>query len=221
MRRVVTLIKNVLRYNIKPLLPVFILNRLMNQYDQWEYDRWQKAGRPAPPPHFVKQMTIEEYQKKSEYTVLVESGTFLGDMVEAQKKKFKKIVSVELGNLLYKKAKKRFKNDHNVTIVSGDSGEKLTEILDTIDEPVIFWLDGHYSAGLTAKGSKACPVYEEIDAIFNSVNRNDHIILIDDARLFTGKNDYPKVNQLTEYIRRKNEKYRVDVKDDIIRYWMD
>ncbi|MEP7324096.1 MAG: FkbM family methyltransferase, partial [Saprospiraceae bacterium] len=142
-------------------------------------------------------------------------------MVESQKKMFKKIVSIELGHLLFKKAKRRFINDNNVTIVSGDSGEKLKEILDDIDEPVIFWLDGHYSSGVTAKGSKKCPVYEEIDAIFNSINRNDHIILIDDARLFTGKNDYPEVNQLTAYIHRKNGKYKMDVKDDIIRYWID
>ncbi len=221
MRRVITSIENILRYSIKPFLPLLVLNKLKNQYDQLEYDRWQKAGRPAPPPHFVKQMTIEEYKIKSGYNVFVESGTFLGDMVASQNNQFKSIVSIELGHLLYRKAKKRFKNDHNVTIVWGDSGEKLTEILDTVHEPVIFWLDGHYSSGVTAKGNKACPVYEEIDAIFNSVNRFDHIILIDDARLFTGKRGYPEINQLTEYIHRKNDRYKVHVNDDIIRYLMD
>ncbi|MFZ1678239.1 MAG: hypothetical protein WBP41_16865 [Saprospiraceae bacterium] len=218
MRRALTFIENVLRYHIKPFLPLFIISKLTNQFNQRDFDRWQKAGRPAPPPHYIKQMTIHEYQKKSGYTVLVESGTFLGDMVESQKKSFKKIVSIELAPLLFKKAKKRFQNDHNVTIVWGDSGEKLREILDDMDEPVILWLDGHYSAGVTAKGNKACPIYEEIDAIFDSVNRRDHMILIDDARLFIGKNDYPEVNELTDYIQHKNGKYKAEVKDDIIRY---
>ncbi|MBK9982497.1 MAG: hypothetical protein IPP15_08740 [Saprospiraceae bacterium] len=220
MRRALTFIRNVLRYHIKPFLPVFIISKLTNKFNQRDFGRWQKAGRPAPPPHYIKQMTIEEYQKKSGYTVLVESGTFLGDMVESQKKSFKRIVSIELSSLLFKKATKRFKNDPNVSIVHGDSGEKLTEILDATMEPVIFWLDGHYSSGITAKGNKECPVFEEIDAIFNSVNRSDHIILIDDARLFTGKYDYPEISRLTDYIQRKNEKYKVEVKDDIIRYWI-
>ncbi len=221
MRRALTFIKNVLRYHIKPFLPVFIIRRLTNQFNQRDFDRWEKAGRPAPPPHYIKQMTIEEYRKKSGYNVLIESGTFLGDMVESKKKSFKKIISIELSSLLYKKAKKRFKKDLNVSIVWGDSGEKIAAILKAIHEPVIFWLDGHYSAGVTAKGNKLCPVYEEIDAIFNSVSRFDHIILIDDARLFTGKRGYPEINQLTEYIHSKNIRYQIYIKDDIIRYWID
>ena len=64
-------------------------------------------------------MTIQEYQDKYQYKILVETGTYLGDMVEAQKKRFRKIYSIELGIDLFDKATKRFKNDKNVTIVQG------------------------------------------------------------------------------------------------------
>ncbi|MEP6645466.1 MAG: hypothetical protein ABJC12_00135 [Saprospiraceae bacterium] len=205
---------------MKPFLPLFVLNKLNNSYQQREFDNWQKAGCPAPPPHFVKQMAIEDYQRKSGYHVFIETGTFLGDMVEAQKDRFNKIISIELAGHLYRKAKKRFRNNEKVTIVQGDSGKVLPEILNNIHEPVVFWLDGHYSAGVTAKGDKSCPIYEEIDAIFNRKNQFNHIILIDDARLFTGKRDYPEVVKVTGYIRAKNSNYQLEIKDDILCYWV-
>ena len=58
---------------------------------------------------------------------------------------------------------------------------------------------------------------KELDAIIDSKKFN-HIILIDDAREFIGKGDYPTIDKLTEYIKNKNEQYDVEIKDDIIRY---
>ena len=46
---------------------------------------WKKSGCPIPAPHIVKQITIQEHQKKYGYSILVETGTYLGDMVEVQK----------------------------------------------------------------------------------------------------------------------------------------
>ena len=209
--------KKMTKQILKPYIPQFILNILQKSYEKIQLIEWHKNDCPVPPPHIVKQLTIQEYQKKSQYTVLVETGTYMGYMVEAQKKKFKKIISIELGIDLFNKAIKKFKNDKNVTIVHGDSGEVLPKILLKINEPAIFWLDGHYSGGITARGETDCPIFEELGAIFNSKKLN-HIFLIDDARLFTGQEDYPTINKLTEYIKSKNEKYEVQVKDDIIRY---
>ena len=209
--------KKMIKQILKSFIPQFILNILQKSYEKIQLIEWHKNDCPVPPPHIVKQLTIQEYQKKSQYTVLVETGTYMGYMVEAQKKKFKKIISIELGIDLFNKAIKKFKNDKNVTIVHGDSGEVLPKILLKINEPAIFWLDGHYSGGITARGETDCPIFEELGAIFNSKKLN-HIFLIDDARLFTGQEDYPTINKLTEYIKSKNEKYEVQVKDDIIRY---
>lgn len=113
--------------------------------------------------------------------------------------------------------KQYFNKDKNVTIIQGDSGKVLTKLLLDINEPAIFWLDGHYSAGSTAKGEKECPIFEELDAILQSKKFN-HILLIDDARCFIGEGDYPSIDQLTAYITGKNENYQVEVKNDIIRY---
>jgi len=202
---------------LKSIIPQGVSNILNKSRQRKEFNKWNKNGRPNPSPHIIKQKTIREYQDKYKYTVLAETGTYKGDMVEAQKKIFKKIFSIELGVDLFNKATKRFINDKNVTIFQGDSGKMLSEVLLEINEPAIFWLDGHYSAGDTARGDKDCPIYGELDAIIDSKKFN-HIILIDDAREFIGKGDYPTIDKLTEYIKNKNEQYDVEIKDDIIRY---
>lgn len=209
--------KNLIKKILKLFVPIIVLNRLKKQLEKKQYKEWEKSGCPIPPPHIVKQIIIGEYQQKYGYTTLVETGTYMGDMVEAQKTRFNKIISIELGVDLFKKAQKRFNNDKNVFIVQGDSGKVLPKILKDINESAIFWLDGHYSAGITEKGDKECPIFEELDAIFNSKNFN-HILLIDDARCFIGQGDYPTIEKLTGYIKNKDEKYQVEVKHDVIRY---
>lgn len=203
--------------SLKSFIPQILLNQRTKYLEKKRFKEWEKNGCPVPSPHRVKQLAIADYQQKYGYTTLVETGTYLGDMVEAQKKMFKKIISIELGTDLFKKAQKRFMNNKNVTIVEGNSGKVLPKILEDLSEPAIFWLDGHYSEGITARGDKDCPIFEELDAIFSN-SKFDHILLIDDARCFIGEGDYPAIEKLTEYIRSKNKKYRVEVKNDIIRY---
>jgi len=164
----------------------------------------------------IKQYTIEEFQKKYGHNVLIETGTFLGDMVEAQRNNFKRIFSIELQHDLAEKARERFKDVGHIKILQGDSGKLLKTILKEVNEPAIFWLDAHYSGGLTAKGDKECPIYQEIDAIF--ATKENHLLLIDDARLFNGKGDYPTTDQLTKYIQDKDPRYKVSVDNDIIIY---
>ncbi|MGB3007361.1 MAG: hypothetical protein WBC06_12675, partial [Chitinophagaceae bacterium] len=103
----------------------------------------------------------------------------------------------------------------NIFLLNGDSGVKIAEVIAQLNEPALFWLDGHYSGGITAKADKDCPVPEELHAIFSSpVN---HIILIDDARLFNGTNDYPAFEQIQAIIKQHKKDYTIENKDDIIR----
>lgn len=202
---------------LKPLVPKVFLRALKKRRLKALLADWESKGCPSPPPHIVKQLAIRDYQKKYGHQVLVETGTYLGDMVEAQKENFKKIISIELGEELYKSAVEKFKSDKNVLIIHGDSGKVMPSALKDVHEPAIFWLDGHYSAGVTALGDKKCPIFEEIDGIFNTSNEN-HILLIDDARCFKGEGDYPTVAELTAYVKTKNSKYECEVKHDIIRF---
>lgn len=202
---------------IKAILPEKTRLAIEKHFAKREIKKWKKAGEPVPPPHAVKQKVVSRYRRRSGFSILIETGTYMGAMVEAQKSRFDRVISIELSPKYYEKARKRFRKDMNVQIVEGDSGMVLPAILAKIDEPVIFWLDGHYSHGETARGAKECPIFEELDAILKDP-RYEHIILIDDARCFNGRGDYPTIDNLTRYIQEKNPRYRVRVKHDIIRY---
>ena len=209
-----------IRRALSIILPREAKNYIRSKQNLWFRSsvvwHWKRKGCPVPPPHQVKQMVIEDYQKRYGCSVLVETGTYLGDMVEAQENNFKRIISIELDQHLYERAKRKFRKKSNITIYHGDSSKVLPQILTTITENAIFWLDGHYCAGFTAKGDKETPIYEELEVIFQD-NIHDHILLIDDARLFTGGRDYPTIKELSDFIRGKNKDYIVEVKDDIIR----
>lgn len=165
--------------------------------------------------HINKQKTIMLYQKKFNREVFVETGTYLGDMVWAVKNIFKEIYSIELSEELFKNAVNRFKDYSNITILHGDSGKVLIDLIPKIKKEAIFWLDGHYSGGITAKGEKECPIYEELTAIFRSDLK--HILLIDDARLFNGTNDYPPITELSEFVSKHKPESKIKIENDIIR----
>jgi hypothetical protein len=203
-----------LKSSIKKILPQPLKDLVVAWQDYRELKQWERDGKPAPPPHLIKQLKIKEYQEKSGVTTLVETGTYLGKMIDAQRNRFRDIYSVELSEPLYKAAKEKFAPYPHITILQGDSGKVLHSLVPQLRDRAIFWLDGHYSAGITAKGEKECPIYDELDAIFKS--KYEHILLIDDARCFVGQNDYPTIEELSEYIRSKNKKYKVQVEDDVI-----
>jgi len=164
-----------------------------------EYVQYLKLETHLPVTHKIKQNTIQKYAKENHYQVFVETGTYLGDMVEAQKNHFKKLISIELGEELFLNAVNRFEEYSHVQILKGDSGIVLKKLLKEISEPALFWLDGHYSSGITAKSDKNTPIIEELKTILSSPF--NHGILIDDARLFTGQNDYPSIPELCVLIQ--------------------
>lgn len=183
-----------------------------------EYRKWTLSGKPIPPPHMVKQIIVKAYAAQFGINIFVETGTYLGEMVGAVKYNFKRIYSIELSHELYENARKKFSKHKHISIVNGDSAEVLPEILKYVKEPCLFWLDGHYSGGNTAKGKKETPIMEELKQICAHPVKN-HLILIDDAREFTGQNDYPTIESLWTFIGARLPGYEFDVQDDIIRIY--
>jgi len=59
----------------------------------------------------------------------------------------------------------------------------------------------------------------ELEAIQNHFIKN-HVILIDDADDFIGKNGYPTLNEVQAILKRINPEYKVEVKDNIIRAYI-
>ena len=85
-----------------------------------------------------------------------------------------------------------------------------------LDRPALFWLDGHYSAGITARGDRDTPVLDELRHIL-SAQEARHVIVIDDAREFGVDPGYPTAEELTAFIRSMRPSARINIEDDSIR----
>lgn len=204
---------------LKSIAEAIIPNVLIENYFDWKRARvikqWEKWGSPLPPPHWLKQHVIKTLGKQHGLSILVETGTYLGHMVDAQKRNFSRIISIELQSELAHQAKEKFSKYDHIEIIEGDSGQVVRQIVPTLEEPALFWLDGHFSEGITAKGEKDTPIVEELTSIIQS--KLPHLILIDDARHFNGENGYPSLHDLRELLRKSPSTYRIEIKDDIIR----
>lgn len=179
------------------------------------YAEWVSKGKLTPPPHLAKQLALRDFAKRYGLRVLVETGTFNGDMVEAMKPYFDRIYSIELSEELYQEATRRFAGDTRIEIIQGDSGIELGNLIPRLTQPALFWLDGHHCEG-TARGGKDTPIHEELTHIFSSAQRG-HVIVIDDARDFGGDPAYPTIEELSNFIRAKVSNVGITVENDSIR----
>lgn len=171
------------------------------------------------PTHAEKEQVIKEYARIFGCGIFIETGTYFCEMVLAVQYHFEKIISIELSNVLAERARRIFSQFGHITIIHGDSGDILKDVLADIDSPCLFWLDGHYSGGCTARGKKDTPIMEELGHISDHSLRSfqDHVILIDDARCFNGENDYPKLNELKDFILKWHPDWKFKTENDIIR----
>lgn len=181
---------------------------------------WAMKGYPIPPADERKRKTVVNHAKWFGIKTLVETGTCLGQMVNDTKDVFDLICSIELDEHLCNVATKRFANDENVYIVQGDSAKELPKVIQEIDSPILFWLDAHYSGGVTSRGDVETPIASELVTILKHPNIDKHVILIDDACLFENQTPgYPSLTEVEDIVGSLKPEARVVVKDDIIRIY--
>jgi len=176
---------------------------------------WQRNGKPSPPPHIVKQRQVKRFARLFNCSVFVETGTYKGEMIESVQDVFEKIYSIELDKCLFKRAREKFSGRNNILVLQGDSGIILADILKDLSSRILFWLDAHYSGGATASGEQKTPIEKELHTILET-SHSDSVILIDDARMFVGDNDYPTVPELRNLVLSKRPQVKIDIEDDII-----
>lgn len=192
-------------------------------YKDWEllrrYRGWEARGKPIPPPHFVKRLAVKNTATQYSTPVLIETGTYKGDMVKAMADSFSRIYSIEVDAKLHQAASDLFRQQPHIRIVLGDSAVQLPMILGELKQAALFWLDGHYTGAHAGKADINTPIAKELALIAAHPNSSAHVILIDDARLFTGRDDYPSLDSLKEVAVRLFPKHRFEVTDDIIRLY--
>lgn len=174
-----------------------------------------RDGQRLPLPYLLKRGIIARIALRSGSKVLVETGTYMGDTPWQLRHLFHQVWSVEVHPPLAELARARFKNDPKVKIVQADSRHALKDIVPQLKEGALFWLDGHYSGGITGMGEAVCPIFEELETVF-ARTKVPFVVLIDDARLFGKEDGYPTIEELKNYLNRLPQPPIMWIESDIV-----
>src|SRR5689334_8464084 len=128
--------------NLLRRTPFYGLYKAAGHYPDYWY--WKLRGEPVRSPHLVKQRAVREYADRYRLRVLVEAGTYYGEMVAAMKNRFDEIYSVEYDHALAIRAQGKFSRSPHVRIIEGDSQKAIPEIVSSLKQPALFWLDAGY-----------------------------------------------------------------------------
>lgn len=173
-----------------------------------------RRGDYALPPQSIKLAVINNVPAPRP-RVFIETGTYHGDTVAAVMDRYASVISIEVDDALYKKACARFLSDKNVRISHGDCAQEIPKILAALQEPAVFWLDGHYSGGETGKGEVEDPILISLNQIATHPVK-EHVIFIDDARTFDGREGRPDIPEVFNCIKKIDSRYIIRVQSDII-----
>jgi len=132
-----------------------------------------------------KDKKVKKLFKDYKFNNFIETGTHTGTTAFEMSKYFKRVDTIEIAKNLFDHCKsiKEQKQLTNVNLHLGDSSILLEKIFKNLKGESIFFLDGHYSHGITGRGNKDVPLLEELKTINSNYNYSS-IIIIDDARLF-------------------------------------
>ncbi len=177
---------------------------------------WQSRGRPMPPPDIFKYDCIRDYARRHRTSTLVETGTWFGNALFTLRNDFSEIHSIELAPELHAQASAALAHLPHIRLHLGDSAVLLPRVAQSLSTPALYWLDGHWCAGPSARTDKDTPISEELAFLLNRPpGRN--VVLIDDARCFNGKNGYPTVEELRTWVAARRPDSSFTLENDIIR----
>lgn len=150
--------------------------------------------------------------------VFIETGSSVGEGIQrALLSGFQEIHSIELSPKHFFVCTERFRCNPIVNLHFGDSGKDLFDIIKNINEPITFWLDGHYQGGETARGETMSPILKELHQIKRH-HIKTHTLLIDDVRLFgTYEFDYTTRQMIIDAIYAINPNYTISYEDGFVK----
>lgn len=150
----------------------------------------------------------------------IETGTYKGGSARILASIFPEVVTIELDPTLHARAVDRLAGIPAIMAVQGSSRDRLAPLVDPV-RPTLYWLDGHWSGGVTAGEEDECPVLDELAAIAGG--HPDDCILIDDARLFVEPpppphkpEQWPSLDEIEAAIRTARPDHHVAVVHDIV-----
>jgi len=172
---------------------------------------------------YIPKALVVQLQERFHIPYFIETGTYFGNTASWASRFFDHVYTIELSNKLAAAAQRRFAGT-NVTCVKADSRAALRQILaKTADQPRLFWLDAHWSSGITAGESDQCPLLDELALILERADKQpEQYIFIDDARYFMAPvpelnpAHWPSIYDVLHALRRGNSSFQAVHRDVII-----
>ena len=192
--------------------PIYPTYKSLGHYPDYWY--WLLRGKPTRIPHLVKQRTVQQLGRRYHLRILVETGTYYGEMVAGVKNDFQRVVSIEFDSKLAASARGRFKKYSHIEVLQGSSDMRMTELLQTLNQPVLFWLDAGYFLWAGEK-KDAGRLMTELDAIFRHAIKG-HVVLVDDVVSWSGRDGTPEVNALESDIKRAYPERVISVESGLL-----
>lgn len=183
---------------------------------------WAVSDEPRFPPDLLKRMGLVHCMLTRGYSCFVETGTYHGDTTEIIAALLKcRVFTIELDDELHRKACERFAGNERIVCLHGDSASQLDAVVQTLDEPALFWLDSHYAGEGTAYGDSVSPILAELECLRRARASRPHLIdacsiFIDDMRLF-GIGEYPPLADLLRIVERDFPRHLRTVHNDALR----
>ncbi|MCH9649423.1 MAG: hypothetical protein K0U98_14370 [Deltaproteobacteria bacterium] len=211
-----------LKSRLKATPAYFLFRRWQAHWELFSWNRsWAKgkateAPAFATPPRLFKQLLVSRYAAIYDSATFIETGTFLGDMVYAQRRHFHRLFSIEIDEPLHRRVQRRFSRLSNIHLLHGDSGSLLPTVLPSLQEPCLFWLDAHAMGSAQQRLYPKPPILRELEAILSS-DLQDCVVLIDDARLFFEGSPFPSIEKVKETVHHYRPDWQCEVRDDVIR----
>jgi hypothetical protein len=199
--------------NIKKLFISLYESRKKKEALKNEILEWTLRHYESPSPSHIKRAVI--LRNGSANATWVETGTFMGDTTAVLAKNSKNVFTIEPSEDLYKKACDRFNGVSHIHVIRGLSEDVFPSLLPKLSGDINFWLDGHYSGGITYQGDTDCPVRDELRVIEENLSRFKAVtVLIDDVRCFKPLDpqfsDYPDVDFLVDWACKNNLNWHIE-----------
>lgn len=163
---------------------------------------------------------VSKLQKAYNVQLFVETGTYQGNTALWAAEHFQTVITIEASAEIYAQVVATHSQVKNVKFLYGHSKEQLATLVPSMNEPCIFWLDGHWCGGVSYGEEDECPLLEELLIINRSAQ--DHFILIDDARLFLNPpppphrtEQWPNINAVLDLLAANRSRY-TSVFEDVI-----
>jgi hypothetical protein len=181
---------------VKKITVLYIFYRFLRR--KCSLYNWAKDGFNRPSPWTVKHSVLNRYSLNN--STWIETGTFHGETTKFLSRISNGVISIEPDETLYSQAVSKFLGVENIVLINSTSEEVFDHIVGKLSGNVNFWLDGHYSGPGTFKATQETPIVFELNTISKYRNNFQNIlVLIDDFRLFSVDEEYPKKEFLVEW----------------------